>query len=149
MTSRGLEDVPDRRLVRLTDRDAATWMLPALGALIIGAIYLRIAGLPSIDLHGPLHRVGIMDPLCGGTRATYLLVRGDLAGAWSWNPLVPILGGAAALGLARAVAGWFSGRWLSVGLPRRGWISSIGLLLVVIEINQQLQADRLMHAVPT
>lgn len=141
-------DQPRRRL-RLDRHDHAPWLTGLVGLALLGALYLRAFGLPGADLHGPLHRAGVMDPFCGGTRATYLLVRGDLVGAWSWNPLVPLLAIAAAAIIARLFVGLCTHRWLTVSLPRRAWLVSIAALLVVIEINQQLQADRLMNVVPT
>lgn len=54
------------------------------GALAAAA--LALVGLPPVDLHGPLHRFGIMDPACGMTRAFAALVRGRFAAAWEWNP---------------------------------------------------------------
>ncbi|WP_255566742.1 DUF2752 domain-containing protein [Iamia sp. SCSIO 61187] len=89
-----------------------------------------------------------MDPLCGGTRATYVLVRGDVAAAWSWNPLVPLLAAAAVVLVVRFVVGLVAHRWLAVQLPRRVWLALSAAVLVVIEVNQQLQAERLMEAVP-
>lgn len=121
------------------------WLAPVLMLGIAGALYLRVFGLPGADLHGPLHRAGIMDPFCGGTRATYLLVRGDVAGAWSWNPLVPLLAVAGAMVLARLIVGLVSRRWVTIGGSRRMWIVAIGSLLAIIEVNQQLQAQRLME----
>lgn len=47
-------------------------------ALAVGTIALRVFGLPPIDLHSPLHRAGIMDPLCGGTRAALAAAHGDI-----------------------------------------------------------------------
>jgi hypothetical protein len=140
-------DPPGRRL-RLDRHDRAPWLTGLVGLGLVGALYLRAFGLPGTDLHGPLHRIGVMDPFCGGTRATYLLVRGDLVGAWSWNPLVPLLAiGSAAL-IARLVVGLATHRWVTVSLPRRAWLASMTALLVVIEVNQQLQADRLINVVP-
>ena len=59
--------------------------LAALGATT--AVAIAIFGLPGIDLHPPLHRLGIMDPLCGGTRAARYAAQGQLAEAWTYNPL--------------------------------------------------------------
>lgn len=42
-----------------------TWL--AAGGLLVGVV-LAVSGPPRIDLHGPLHHLGIMDPMCGMTR---------------------------------------------------------------------------------
>src|SRR5712691_10327271 len=77
----------------------------ALVGLAAGAV-LAIAGLPPVDVHGPLHHVGIMDPLCGGTRGLRLMMRGHLASAWRDNPLAVFLPPAAVAALAREGRGW-------------------------------------------
>jgi hypothetical protein len=55
--------------------------------LAVVAAALAVWGLPSLDIHGPLHRLGVMDLLCGGTRAAYFTVTGRWATAWEYNPL--------------------------------------------------------------
>ena len=62
---------------------ALTW--PALLGVVAGTS-LAVLGLPTADLHGPLHYVGLMDPLCGATRGVRLAFLGDLSGAWRSNP---------------------------------------------------------------
>ncbi len=136
-------------MVQWGSRDGAPWLSGIFVVLVLGAIWLRVAGLPSADLHGPLHFVGIMDPFCGGTRATYMLVHGDVGAAWSWNPLVPLLAVAMTVVLVRLVTGLARGRWLNVGVSRRVWLTATVVGMVVLEVNQQLQADRLMNVVPT
>ena len=58
----------------------------AAGGLVLAAAW-ALLGLPPVDLHGPLHRYGVMDPLCGGTRAVRLATLGGWADAWGYNPL--------------------------------------------------------------
>ncbi|WP_315096570.1 DUF2752 domain-containing protein [uncultured Cellulomonas sp.] len=58
----------------------------------------------------PLYALtGLWCPACGGLRATHDLAHGDLAGAWSMNPLwvlaVPVVVGLWARWLARRVRG--------------------------------------------
>src|SRR6266511_3702846 len=81
---------PHRRLARL-----------GLGGLLAGGIF-AVTGPPPLDLHGPLHYLGIMDPLCGMTRGVLWTLRGRLE---------------------RAAVGWLTGRWLTVTLShaRRPW----------------------------
>ncbi|ABL83291.1 MULTISPECIES: DUF2752 domain-containing protein [unclassified Nocardioides] len=124
--------------------------LAVVGALLAAA--MALFGLPPVDLHGPLHRMGIMDPFCGGTRATRFAARGDLGRAWTYNPLgvVVVLGALGVLG--RAVVGVASRRWLTVEvrLGRRGRqvvLAVVILLLVALEIRQQSRVDLLL--VPT
>lgn len=122
----------------------------AVVALVAG-LGLKIFGVPSIDLHGPLHYIGIMDPLCGGTRAMYLLSSGDFAGAARYNPVVFPIALAIPVLLVRAVAGWLSGRWFTVQLSRRVRVAlgiAAAVLLVALEIRQQSQASLLMQSWP-
>ncbi|WP_344215513.1 DUF2752 domain-containing protein [Kribbella sancticallisti] len=125
-----------------------TYTRLAVGALAAG-LALRVVGVPSIDLHGPLHYLGIMDPLCGGTRAMYLLTSGDLAGAARYNPVVfPLAITIPALAV-RAAVGWITGRWLTVepsrSVRRTLWITAV-VLLVALEIRQQSHAALLMES---
>lgn len=120
------------------------WTATSL-AFVVGAVVLAIVGLPPIDLHGPLHYLGIMDPLCGGTRATYALARGDLATVLRYNPGVPLLAIAMIVGCLRSIVGYTAGRWLTVRWRNRRmvWVLAV-VALVVLEIRQQLNADLLM-----
>ncbi|WCO68038.1 DUF2752 domain-containing protein [Iamia majanohamensis] len=137
------------RVVAVEPSDNARWLVALAGLAVVGGLWLRVAGLPGVDLHGPLHQMGIMSPTCGGTRATYLLVRGDLLGAWSWNPLVPLLAVGFVAAVARFVVGCLSGRWLNLHLPRRVWVGALVIGFALLEINQQIQADRLINVIPT
>jgi hypothetical protein len=101
-------------------------------------------------LHGPLHHVGIMDPLCGGTRAAFLLARGEWGAAWTYNPVVFPLAVAAALLLLRTVLGVVSGQWVNVRVSRRRLLVVLLVLaLVALELRQQFHADLLTAAWPT
>jgi hypothetical protein len=115
---------------------------------VAAAGMMALVGLPPVDLHGPLHYLGIMDPLCGGTRAARYTMRGDLVQAWRYNPLgiFAVAGAVAAAG--RAVVGTLTRRWVTVAI---GWTSRrrrlvIGLILAVVavlEVRQQLLASLL------
>ena len=112
-------------------------------AATVAALAMGRWGLPPINLHTPLHRMGIMDPLCGMTRATAALARGDLATAWRYNPGVFLLAAAAGgvllrLGVAAATGTWWRVR--ARGWPT--WLVAAGVL-VALQINQQLHADLL------
>ena len=111
-----------------------------VAAGLIGAVLLAGFGLPPIDLHSPLHRHGIMDPLCGMTRATQAFARTDLVRAWRYNPGSFLLAGIAALVLARHLYGRASGRWLEITLVRRRAIAVTAVIGIGLTVNQQLHA---------
>ena len=111
----------------------------ALVGLAAGAV-LAIAGLPPVDVHGPLHYVGIMDPLCGGTRGLRLMMRGHLASAWRDNPLAVFLPPAAVAALAREATGRITGRWADIAVGRRLAWAVTAVALTILEINQQAHA---------
>ena len=116
---------------------------------LAAALMMAVFGLPPVDLHGPLHRMGIMDPLCGGTRAARLTAQGNLAEAWKYNPLGILATLAAAAAMARLVIGLVGRRWLNVRVawtPRRMKIALTVLVvaLVILEIRQQGRADLLL-----
>lgn len=119
----------------------------ALLALIAGA--MAVFGLPPVDLHGPLHRLGIMFPTCGGTRAARYTAMGEWALAWRYNPLGIVVVLLSAGIVARGVVGLACGRWLSVRVvwSRPGAVIavvSLILLLVGLWVRQQLHAELLM-----
>jgi hypothetical protein len=120
--------------VSLKERDR--W--PALAGL----------GLPPVDLHGPLHRWwSVMDPLCGGTRSVRLAAMGDLAAAWRYNPLGPILVTGAALAVLRWCIGVATHRWLGLNLvgrrPVRAARLVVTLLVGLLAVRQQLNVELL------
>jgi hypothetical protein len=119
---------------------------PAVAGLV-GAATLALIGLPPVDLHGPLHRLGVMDPLCGGTRAMRAAAEGHLVTAWRYNPLSVVLFGGALIVVARVALGAASGRWLNVRLAPRRLVVAVGIVVVgVLEVNQQLHASLLMRS---
>jgi hypothetical protein len=108
-----------------------------LGGLAIGVL-LAVFGLPPVDLHGPLHYLGVMDPLCGGTRSVYLTLHGHLREAIRYNPAGPVLVVAALAVLIRAAVGRLSGYWVRLH-PSRWLAIAVGVVaLVALEVNQQL-----------
>jgi NADH:ubiquinone oxidoreductase subunit 6 (subunit J) len=133
----------------MPDRDPwRVLTLLAVTGLVLAAV-MAVAGLPTIDMHGPIHHLGIMDPTCGGTRSVRLAALGQWSASWRYNPLgVPLVVGAILL-LARAALGLLSGRWVSVKI---GWTRSRGralivfavILVVALEINQQAHAALLL-----
>lgn len=116
----------------------------ALTGLLLAA-GVALVGLPPADLNGLLHRFGVMDPLCGGTRAVRLAAMGRWSESWRYNPAgVPLVVGAGVL-LLRASAGWATGRWVTVTVRwtrQRRWAvwALLVLALLVLEINQEEHA---------
>lgn len=115
------------------------WTWITLSGLLV-ALLLEVFGLPAIDLHGPLHHLGVMDPLCGGTRSVYLTLHGDLSDAMRYNPAGPLIVVAALTVLIRAVVGWSTRHWVDVYLPRWIVIPLAVVALAALEVNQQLHA---------
>lgn len=107
---------------------------------MISVALFGMVGLPAVDLHGPLHYLGIMDPFCGATRAMYLSVHGRLGEALTYNPGAPILLAAAGVVLIRAAVGVVCHRWLSVRISHRFSVVTLVVALVILEINQQSHA---------
>ncbi|MDQ3570527.1 MAG: DUF2752 domain-containing protein [Actinomycetota bacterium] len=120
-------------------------LAPLAAAGLVLAAGLAVFGLPPLDLHGPLHRVGVMDPACGLTRGVRAVARGDLGLAWSYNPGSPALV-VAALGLVvRDVVGRITGRWLNVHAASWPVVAAVaGVAVIALWINQQAHAGLLM-----
>jgi hypothetical protein len=119
----------------------------AVAGLVL-AILLALFGLPPVNLHGPLHSLGIMDPLCGGTRAARYTMLGDWQQAWHYNPLGVVAVVAAAAVTGRAIIGAATARWLSVTVTwtprrRRLMVTVSLILLALLEVRQQLLAPLL------
>jgi hypothetical protein len=113
--------------------------LAATGLLAAGV--LAAVGLPSVDLHGPLHYLGTMDPLCGMTRGTVAVLRGQLGLAVAYNPASPLLVAGAVLALVRWLVGRLTGRWLDATLQRTPLTLGIAVALVLaLWVNQQAHA---------
>lgn len=115
---------------------------------LAAAAALAIIGLPSLDMHGPLHKWGIMDPLCGGTRAARFAAQGNMVEAWRYNPLSIVIVFSALVVVGRSAVGSVTRRWVNVELRwtkrRRLWVVVVvGTLLAVLEVRQQGRADLL------
>ncbi|MGH3813432.1 MAG: DUF2752 domain-containing protein, partial [Pseudonocardiaceae bacterium] len=117
-------------------------LLSVVGLLAADA--MAFFGLPPVDLHGPLHRLGIMDPLCGGTRAARYAALGNWTAAWRYNPLgILAVLSAAAAGLRWLTGALFS-RWLTFTLrwtPRRRRLALalLAAAFVAMTVRQQLR----------
>jgi hypothetical protein len=129
------------------DRHRGLTYAAALGAAASLALWLL--GLPPVDLHPPWHHVGVMDPLCGGTRAARLTMHGDLRKAWRYNPLGIAAVVAAFTVTGRAVLGIVSGRWIDVHIRSTKTATRVACTLaaaafVALWIRQQHIADLLV-----
>jgi hypothetical protein len=127
-----------------TDRHVQLTRIAFAAALF--ALAMAIWGLPPLDLHGPLHRLGIMDPLCGGTRAAYFTVTARWATAWYYNPLGPIAVIFTALLALGAAFGHLTDHWLDVDVrltrrATRGLFVAICAVVLALGARQQLMVD--------
>ncbi len=145
-----LRRVASSALAISVDRhDGMRWVTIIGAAGLSAAVAMALLGLPPVDLHGPFHRIGIMDPFCGGTRAARLTARGDLAEAWTYNPLGIAATFTAAASVVRLSIGLLERRWINVAvawtplLSRSVLIVAI-LLLAALEVRQQGRADLLL-----
>ncbi len=144
-----MTELREQALIVWADRDRARPITFAAVLLLVAAIVLRIVGVPPIDVHGLLHYLGIMDPLCGGTRAMFLLTSGEFGAAAHYNPVVFPIAAAGVVLLARATVGWITQRWLDVRLPRIALRIGVALVLiafVALGARQQLHAEMLMRS---
>ncbi len=77
------------------DRPSHVWWAAAGAAVGAGAAAWLFTHDPNTPGHYPacilLSTTGYYCPACGGTRATYDLLHGDVAGAFARHPLVPLL----------------------------------------------------------
>ena len=131
--------------VRVRRQDAhPLWTRIALCGFLL-ALLLAVLGVPHLDIHGPLHYLGVMDPFCGGTRSVYLTLHGHLREAVRYNPAGPIVVVVAIALVLRAAIGWSSRRWVELRVPSRLLIPMAVVTLVALELNQQLHAALLMQ----
>jgi Protein of unknown function (DUF2752) len=127
--------------LRVVREDRHRMLAPLAAGGVLAAGMLAVVGLPPIDLHGPLHELGIMDPLCGMTRGTVAVLRGQLELAWAYNPASPLLVAGAALALGRWMVGRMTGRWLEVRVrPSRVAWAAGAVAVLVLWVNQQAHA---------
>ncbi|MBC7300078.1 MAG: DUF2752 domain-containing protein [Nocardia sp.] len=128
------------------DGDRLLWLTVSAVVIALAGTALRVVGVPSVDLHGPTHYLGLMDPFCGGTRATYLLLDGDVSASVRYNPGVLVLAVVVVLALARGTLGVLTGHWLQFAL-RPGLSRAVRIVAVVGMLvlwgRQQINADLL------
>lgn len=136
--------------VEPTDRHRPITIIGTVG--LLAGVVMAARGLPPVDLHGPLHHLGIMDPFCGGTRAAYYTLRGQGGQAWRYNPLGMAAVLAASVAVARAAAGLATRRWVNLTLTwspgwRRAIVVAVLIAAAVLEVRQQMIAPLLMAPV--
>lgn len=81
-------------------------VITALAAALLIAVLMAMFGLPPVDLHPPLHRVGIMDPLQPASPS-----RTSGGVVWRYNPAGILVLIAAAMAIARGITGLMFARW--------------------------------------
>ena len=140
--------------LRVERVDRHRWLTAGAALTLAAAAVIATFGLPPVDLHGPLHLVGAMDPFCGGTRAARYAAQGNLAEAWRYNPLSIVIVYGALAAVARSGVGLVTQRWLTLKIgwtpARRRWTIAVALVLLVsLEVRQQLRADLLMEGTHT
>jgi hypothetical protein len=137
-----------RRLLRWSwdDHDSVSGLTIVTALACTAAAATAIFGLPPVDLHGPWHYLGVMDPLCGMTRAVRLLALGQVRRAVEYNPASPLLAAFGVVVLVRASVGWTRRRWLRVQVHRSPLTpTALALLVGLLWAHQQTYAALLMH----
>lgn len=125
------------------DRHPTTTRLAFIGISLVAL--LAAFGLPPIDIHGPLHYLGIMGPTCGMTRGVMWTARGDLARAWQFNPASLLVIPTMIAVTGRAVYGKITSRWLNLHIRWRPWLWIIpALLILMLSVHQQLNVELLL-----
>lgn len=121
--------------------------LTALAVVGAGAVLaMAVAGIPNLPLMWPLYQLGVVLPSCGLTRGVVAFARGDLGGAWRWNPASAVVALAFVVVLVRAAAGVTTGRWLHGHTRLRGWhVTVAAVAIALLWANQWRHADLLMN----
>lgn len=130
--------------VHWSDSNPYGAVLPVVLVGMVLAAVLAVAGLPPVSIHEPLHFVGIMDPFCGMTRAARDLARGDLSGAWEYNPASYALALVAVGVVVISVVGRMTRSWVVVSFTRPNVVRVVAVaLFALLWVNQQLHASLL------
>lgn len=126
------------------DRHPTTTRLALVGIPLV--VLLAIVGLPPVDIHGPLHYLGIMGPTCGMTRGVMWAARGDFVRAWYFNPASLLVIPTMVLLSVRMAYGRIAGRWLNLHIRWHPWLWIITtVLILLLTIRQQLHVDLLVN----
>lgn len=128
----------------VSGRASRRWLVAAWGvgaaATAAGTAYLmthdpHVAGsYPPCVLYAA---TGLYCPACGGTRALYDLLHGDVAGAFARNPLVPLVLVVAAVWLVRIGMRRRTGAPAQIAWPR--WLPvALGAAVLVFGVLRNL-----------
>lgn len=133
----------------ISTTDSNRWITAlALGGLTAATI-LSVAGGTPFDLPMPTHAIGLVTPTCGLTRGSTALVGGDAALAWRYNPASVVVVAFGVFGLARAVVGFTTKRWLDISVRLTTTARFVLVIaFVVLWIYQQGNAEFVMNARP-
>lgn len=95
----------------------------ALTVLAAGAVF-AVSGIPAWIPPALSVRFGLASPLTGMTRSVVALMRGDVAGAFGWHPLGPLVVVAAVAVVTVAAVAWVRGRRLAglASVVRARWL---------------------------
>jgi hypothetical protein len=111
----------------------------ALGVASMGALFLYQHDPASQAELFPLCPVfaltGLACPGCGTLRALYLVMHGDLAGAWRMNALLLVLSPLLLVAVAASIDFVARGRVRRMRLPRRAPKVALGLLAVYMVLR--------------
>lgn len=114
-------------------------MLHVLGGITAFAIALHWLPRRLDVIHTFEHGAGFMAPTCGLTRAGLALFRGDVAGAWTYNPAIFVFALATLAAIVRLLVGVTSRRWLTVHVHAGRWTYVVaGTLVGALWVNQQM-----------
>jgi hypothetical protein len=138
----------DASAPRVAGRRASPTAPLVTGAVVVAAtLVLAVRDPHTTGSYGfcPLFTLtGLWCPACGGLRATHDLARGDLAGAWSMNPLWVVL-------VPAVVVLWW--RWLARARrgeraqPAPAWAAWV-LMVVVLGFGVLRNVPALMWLAP-
>lgn len=115
--ARSGEPPPGGGRVRGTRQRLLGPSLLALGALTLLGLVVKVdpnRGLPLLPPCPVRALTGIECPGCGGLRACWSLLHGDMAGAWASNPLIFVIVPALAVGLVV----WVKAALTDTAVPR-------------------------------
>ena len=142
-----MTEIHDGRRLTLSFEHRDRWSLltATASALPLLALFLARTGIPPLPGMGPLHRVGVVGPTCGLTRAGVALAGGDAVAALRYNPAIFLVAGGVAALLTRAGAGLLTHRWVHGSFRVSWWWAALGVASVLaLWVRQQSEAGLLI-----
>lgn len=116
------------------------WRLVMPVGLLLAAATVVLRLVPGLAdaWHAPLHKVGLMLPGCGLTRASLALLRADAERAWRYNPAAFVVVPVAVAVVSRWIVGRITGRWLDTDIrPTPPLLTVAALAVVGLWLRQQ------------